>query len=96
MRRHEHRARSQIHHPLPGLDASSQLGGVCHFGSGQINAGGTRGIGRTHVCVVSGEDVESGEDHVHEIGLRLGQGWVGLTLLLEGGLRAARLNRRAE
>ena len=87
---------AQVDHPLPGLDAATQLGGIGGGGRGQVGLGGALGVRGHHVRVVRGPGAQA-RQQLPDVGLLvLGQDRVGLLLLADGRLGRLRLRGRTE
>ena len=63
----ENFAGAQIHHPFTLHDAFAQHLRVSLGGHHEINIGRSRCIGRAHVGVVGGENIEPGQHRVNEL-----------------------------
>ena len=87
---------AQVHHPFPGLDPAPELVRSRHRRQRQVRCGRSGGVGRRHVDVVGGEDVQAGEQ-LGDVGfLVVGQGRIVLLLRTDGGLGGVGLVGGAE
>lgn len=92
----EQGAGAQVHDPLPGVDPSPQLGGVCLGRRREVRLGRAGGVGRRHVCVVGGVGAEAGEE-LADVGLFvLDEHRIGLLLLADRRRCCLGLGRGAE